>query len=307
MLQTLKKFFGADDPNHRLGVSRVRNLAEYREHAKKNNIVYQRRWQQELQLCAAGVDFTTPGFCYPCKTRVAFRTDFLYSSATVHGKPVPNWRERVLCPKCEMNNRTRASIQLLDETLRAHPQSKVYIAEQVTPLYAALKRRFPALVGSEYLADKVPLGASDARGVRNESITKLTFQDNTFDYILNFDVLEHVPDISAGLLEIYRVLAPNGTLLLSVPFLPGEQNTSVRARINNQGEIVHLMAPQYHGDPIADTGCLCFQDFGWDLLDQMRAIGFNDVNMLLYWSDALGYYGVEQMMITAKKCRPDPS
>ena len=301
MFQALKKFFSKGNPEHELSVTVVHNLSEYREHAAKNITAYQRRWQQELQLCAAGVDFTTLGFCYPCETTVAFRTDFLYSSAMVHGKPVPNWRERVLCPKCEMNNRTRASIQLLTETLGAHQKSNIYIAEQVTPLYKALKSRFPALVGSEYLADKVPFGNTDERGVRNESITRLTFQDNVFDYILNFDVLEHVPDVTAGLHEMHRTLAPNGTLLLSVPFLPGEQNTNVRARLNEAGEIEHLMAPQYHGDPITDAGCLCFQDFGWDLLDQMREIGFKEVSMLLYWSDALGYYGVEQMMITAKK------
>lgn len=33
----------------------------------------------------------------------------------------------------------------------------------------------------------------------------------------------------------------------------------------------------------------------------MRDVGFVDVNMLLYWSDPLGYYGMEQMMIIARK------
>jgi hypothetical protein len=33
----------------------------------------------------------------------------------------------------------------------------------------------------------------------------------------------------------------------------------------------------------------------------MRQIGFRNVDMLLYWSAEYGYYGVEQMMITAEK------
>jgi len=200
-----------------------------------------------------------------------------------------------------MNNRTRASIQILEETLQASKLSHIYIAEQVTPLYGALKKRFPNLVGSEYLGDKIVWGEKDARGVRNESITKLTFASNTFDYILNFDVLEHVPDVNSALNEIYRVLKPSGTLLLSVPFLPGEYPTSVRAKLDDDGNLIHLQTPQYHGDPIHEAGCLCFQDFGWELLDQMRAIGFVKVSMLLYWSDLLGYYGVEQMMIVGRK------
>ncbi len=303
MLPSFSRLFRRKDQKHRLEVTKVRDLATYKQHAQASAAVHRERWTIELGLAESGSTFTTPGFCFPCKQNVQFVTDFLYSSTVINGKPVPNWRERVLCPICQMNNRTRASVQLLEEYLGAKPSAAIYLAEQVTPLYAALKKRFVNLTGSEYLGDKVPFGERDTRGVRNESITKLMFADDAFDFILNFDVLEHVPDVASGLREIHRTLAPNGKLLLSVPFLPGEQSTQIRAQLTPTGEIEHLMAPQYHGDPIADAGCLCFQDFGWDLLDQMREIGFVDVNMLLYWSAELGYYGVEQMMIVGEKQR----
>ena len=77
--------------------------------------------------------------------------------------------------------------------------------------------------------------------------------------------------------------------------------SQVRARVLPDGSIEHLMEPQYHGDPVSDAGCLCFQDFGWELLDQLRASGFRSAEMILYWSQAFGYYGVEQMMIVARK------
>jgi hypothetical protein len=83
--------------------------------------------------------------------------------------------------------------------------------------------------------------------------------------------------------------------------MPHEQATRVRAKMSQDGVVTHLLPPQYHGDPVSDSGCLCFQDFGWELLDQMRAIGFRRAEMLLYWSDTLGYYGVEQMVISAEK------
>ncbi len=301
MLQSIRNFFSPIDPQYRLAVTPVCNLTEYQAHAAMNVTEYKKRWELELGLAASGSEFETAGFCYPCNKNVLFKTDFQYGSTLANGTKVPNWRERVLCPECQMNNRTRASIQILGETLGAKKSSTIYIAEQVTPLYVALKKRFPKIIGSEYIGDKIDFGQCDERGVRNESITKLTFADDEFDFILNFDVLEHVPDVSSGLKEIYRTLANNGTLLLSVPFLPGEQSTRTRARINNLGEIEHLLEPQYHGDPIADAGCLCFQDFGWDLLDQMRSVGFTEVSILFYWSAALGYYGVEQMMIVGRK------
>ena len=301
MLSTFKKIFRMKNRRHDFPVDHASSFDAYREHLEKRASIHKFRWEKELVLASSGAPFTTAGHCFPCNQQVEFKTDFLYSHTMVHGKPVPNWRERVLCPICQMNNRTRASIQILEQHLAAHNLSRIYIAEQVTPLYGALKKQYQNLVGSEYLGDKVALGSCDERGIRNESITKLTFQANSFDYILNFDVLEHIPNVSLALNEIYRVLAHNGTLLMTVPFLPGETETRVRASIDNQGEIVHLMEPQYHGDPIADDGCLCFQDFGWDLLDQLRDIGFTNVDILLYWSDQLGYYGVEQMMIVGKK------
>lgn len=284
-----------------LQIKRIANLAEYRAHIDQSISVHQSRWLKELRLAASEKEFHTKGFCYPCNKEVEFSTDFLYSHTTVNNKPVPNWRERVLCPQCNMNNRTRASIQLLEKTINARRDMQIYIAEQVTPLYQTLKNRFAHLTGSEYLGNEISFGLTNQNGIRNESITKLTFADNVFDVILNFDVLEHVPDVDSALKEIYRVLKPRGNLLLSVPFLSNDYENQVRAQLDNNGDIVHLLTPQYHGDPTTAEGCLCFQDFGWSLLDQMRLTGFTDVNMLLYWSDALGYYGVEQMMITAKK------
>jgi SAM-dependent methyltransferase len=281
-------------------IVRVHSLAEYETNLRAMESTYRDRWRLELTLCEGGTPFSTVGQCYPCNKQVQFETDFQYSSHMVKGIKIPNWRERVLCP-CLLNNRTRASVHILEQVLGARAAHTLYVAEQVTPLYATLEKRFPRLTGSEYLGNRIPFGETDTRGVRNESITHLTFGDHSFDYVLNFDVLEHIPNPEAGLGEIHRVLKPNGHLLLSVPFLQNQLANQLRARINSSGEVEYLLPPQYHGDPISDAGCLCFQDFGWELLDQMRAIGFRDVAMLLYWSPKYGYYGIEQMIITAKR------
>jgi SAM-dependent methyltransferase len=284
-----------------LSLQFVSSLPAYKAFAASQQAVYRARWELELELAKGGTGFSTSGYCYVCDDAASFYTDFLYSSAVVNGKPVPNWRERVVCETCQNSNRIRACVHLIEKVLAIRSDANIYLAEQITPLYRELKRRFPALIGSEYLGNKVALGSIDERRIRNESITKLTFQDNAFDCVLHFDVLEHVPDVAPALVEIFRTLSPGGVTLFSVPFVMGEQQTQRRAFIDEAGHVVHLMEPQYHGDPIADAGCLCFQDFGWDLLDQMRAIGFVDVEILLYWSAHFGYYGVEQMMIVGRK------
>ena len=47
--------------------------------------------------------------------------------------------------------------------------------------------------------------------------TALPFEDNSFDAITMFDLLEHVPDDAKAIAEAKRVLRPGGYLLVSTP------------------------------------------------------------------------------------------
>jgi hypothetical protein len=100
---------------------------------------------------------------------------------------------------------------------------------------------------------------------------------------------------------LFRVLKPGGWLFFSVPFATHQDAHVVRARIKENGKIEHLMEPEYHSDPLGDAGCLCFYHFGWDLLDELRAIGFTDASAQLFWSREFGYLGGEQMLLLARK------
>ena len=47
--------------------------------------------------------------------------------------------------------------------------------------------------------------------------TRLPFSDDTFDYLICSEVLEHVPDREGMIAEFHRVLRPGGILLLTTP------------------------------------------------------------------------------------------
>lgn len=47
---------------------------------------------------------------------------------------------------------------------------------------------------------------------------KIPFDDNTFDFIVAADVLEHIYDTTNALSELTRVLKPNGKIFISVPY-----------------------------------------------------------------------------------------
>jgi SAM-dependent methyltransferase len=69
------------------------------------------------------------------------------------------------------------------------------------------------------------------RGIRNLDcvitvVDRLPFVDGGLNTVLLLEVLEHLTDDAGEIREIWRVLAPNGKLVLSVPVPPGEINES---------------------------------------------------------------------------------
>lgn len=49
------------------------------------------------------------------------------------------------------------------------------------------------------------------------SILEMPFDDNTFDYVVSSEVIEHTPNPPQAIKEIYRVLRPGGIVILSTP------------------------------------------------------------------------------------------
>lgn len=284
-----------------LSLSPIHSREEYRNHKQTSLSEYRRRDEIENRLAGSINGFFTPGYCFVCNLDVEFYTDFSYSFTDSEGNQKPNWREHMLCPSCGLNNRMRAAIQIFEQVCQPHADNTIYLTEQITPLFSWFARNYRNVVGSEYLADKIPFGQMDERGLRNETLTDLTLLDNQVNFILSFDVCEHIPDYKTAFRECLRCLAPGGTLLFTVPFSRDSDKHIVRARMSAAGEIEHILPPEYHGDPLNTSGTLCFYHFGWDLLRELRSMGFESAIAYLYWSHELGYLGHEQIVFLARK------
>jgi SAM-dependent methyltransferase len=244
--------------------------------------------------------FSVAGRCWVCGTRSDFAVDFAHARK-IGEEWIPNWRESLLCRSCGLNNRLRASLHLFHAYCAPRARDSIYMTEQTTPIFRWLSESYTDVTGSEYLGDGVPFGQTDDSGIRNESLTRLSFPDAQFDHLLSFDVLEHIPNWQQALSECFRCLKPGGWMMLSVPFLAGAQETLIRAKLSESGAIEHILPPEYHGDPLTSDGCLCFYHFGWDLLTRMADAGFESVRAVSYWSRAYGYFGGEQFLFFARR------
>lgn len=259
------------------------------------------RLRRESELVPhAGDTFTVPGYCWLDHGEVDFAVDFLWG-----GNPadrLPNWRERVMCPKCGFNNRQRGAIHAFEQLLRPRSNARIYITEQASPVYSLLSKRYRHTIGSEYISPQTAGGAQDSRGIRHEDVTNLSFNDENLDFILSFDVFEHVPDYKRAFAECFRVLRPGGQMLFSVPFVAGSEETIVRARLAPDGTLTHHLPPEYHGDPVRPgEGVLCYQHFGWRMLDDLRDEGFLQAVALSFHSFRYGYVGGESLLFLATK------
>lgn len=253
-----------------------------------------RALEQHLSETLASQElWTLHGICNVCARAVAFEGDWKHSN----GQTV-NFREKLFCPRCKLNNRMRFMAHLLLVTTGLEPpRAPTYLYEQVTPFFAWAQGALPgAVIGSEYLAPDLP-GGTIARGVRHEDAGALSFGDASLGTIVSNDVFEHVPDIDRCLAECTRVLRPGGRLYFSIPFHDRAQ-TVQRAAMRN-GEIVELLPSQHHGNPVDPKGSLVFYEHGWDILERCRRAGFADAYALGYWSLLYGHlgYGLQLMFV----------
>jgi SAM-dependent methyltransferase len=243
--------------------------------------------------------FSLSGYCEVCARDVQFTADYAHCFIAADGKRSPNWREKLDCPHCGLNNRMRAAVGFIQHS--AKQTDSLYLTEQITPMFRVVKSLFPRTLGSEFIPHGIVRGGTDGRGIRHEDVTNLTLASRSIDLIGTFDVLEHVPDYRRAIQEFVRCLRPGGTLVMTVPFALASPVTVARARVMDDGSIQHLLPPEYHGDPLSSAGILSYYDFGWDLLNTFTEEGLVDQGLYFYWSYELGYLGQTQFVIKAQK------
>lgn len=178
----------------------------------------------------------------------------------------------VRCVSCKGSSITLSLVSVLFHISSDLGSKDVYELSSRGPLFKYLEEKSKKLTYSEYFLDISP--GSYKNGIQCQDVQSLTYADESFDICTSTEVFEHVPNDAKGFSEIYRVLKKKGVFLFTVPIAINNK-TVERAKLISDGDIHHLLSPEYHGDPIRNhRPILAFRNYGYDILDRLISVGF---------------------------------
>ena len=94
-------------------------------------------------------------------------------------------------------------------------------------------------------------------------ICDLPFENDSYDFIICNHVLEHIPDDTKAMRELYRVLAPGGMAILQVPYENSRDTTFEDDTITDPKERAIIFGQYDH-----------VRVYGMDYFKKLEQIGF---------------------------------
>jgi len=120
-------------------------------------------------------------------------------------------------------------------------------------------KRFRELKNLDYTTTDLLSPIADVKA----DICNLPFNDNSYDMILCNHVLEHIPDDTKAMQELYRVMKPGGMGVFQIPQDLSKSITFEDNSITDKKERARIFGQYDH-----------VRVYGRDYFDKLRAIGF---------------------------------
>lgn len=170
-----------------------------------------------------------------------------------------NKRENVLSPSTLSLERHRLLwLYLQDETdFFTVPKKVLHFAPE-----QAFYKRFKKQKNLDYTTTDLNSPLADVKA----DICNLPFKDEEFDMILCNHVLEHIPDDTQAMKELYRVMKKGGMGIFQIPQDLSIEKTFEDNSITDRGERAKIFGQYDH-----------VRIYGRDYFDKLRNIGFTVV------------------------------
>ncbi|MDC8006052.1 methyltransferase domain-containing protein [Aureisphaera galaxeae] len=123
----------------------------------------------------------------------------------------------------------------------------------------AFLKRFKKLTNLTYTTTDLNSPIADVKA----DICDLPFDDNSYDFIICNHVMEHIPDDTKAMQELYRVLAPGGCAIVQVPYESKRDVTFEDDSITDPKERAKIFGQYDH-----------VRVYGMDYFEKLRSVGF---------------------------------
>lgn len=203
------------------------------------------------------------GICNICGARDGF-------SLTNQQNPRESW----VCLSCGSTSRDRMYINALAlATGNTTPLVDWSKNKSVHVLEAAGARAHPGILKNKFTylnTSYVPEKMMDQNFDKNlyADLQSLHYEDHSFDIVMSSDVFEHVRLYKEALKEIFRVLKPDGIMVLQAPFHPENRENIIRVQPEGDDDIF-LCPPTYH-----DENTLVYRIYGAEFIAEIESAGF---------------------------------
>lgn len=158
-------------------------------------------------------------------------------------KFIPHHEDK-LCPNCGSLSRTRRLWTIL-QTEFLKEGTKILDFSPSRSLYRVLKKRFSIAYSSTDLS-------GDFLSDYHYDITRIDSQNETYDVIICYHILEHIENDSLAMRELWRVTKNGGCCIIQTPFKDGsiyEDNSikSPKERLKHFGQKDHVRIYSVNG------------------------------------------------------------
>ena len=170
--------------------------------------------------------------------------------------PNTHTKRRCECPRCRSYERHRMTLLYLrsQTDLLQKGGRMLHVAPE-----RILQPIFRGLPNVDYVSIDLFSPMADVR----MDLTKMYFQDQSFDWIMCSHVLEHIPDDRKAMAELLRVLKPGGAAILLVPINEGMEKTDEDHSVTDPRERLRRWGQEDH-----------VRVYGRDYYERLKDVGF---------------------------------
>lgn len=168
-------------------------------------------------------------------------------------------RPNAWCPKCESLERHRLLWKFLQEETNLLTSNSFLLHSAPEKIFFKSFKKLKNL--NYYPADILPV--LNPRGTHYMDLTKIEFDDNTFDAVICNHVLQYIRDDRKAMSEVFRVLKPGGWVIFTVPVNYNLQTTFEDDSITEWKEREKVFGLAEH-----------LRNYGLDLKEKLEGVGF---------------------------------